>query len=128
MPAVRRVNDNLQPTWNNTERLLLQLPDKHGTQVSLEVGDDHWLIVEHVGDFGYFVCGSVPTERDYFNLIDRQLGDAITAGCLALEHNTFPRYALVAQETMLRAAKTFFESGERDQRCEWVPEKDAFYE
>jgi hypothetical protein len=96
--------------------------------VSLEVGDNHWLIAEHVGDFGYFVCGIVPTARDYFNLIDSRLGDAITEGSLALERNTFPRYALVGQQTMLRAAKTFFESGERDQSCEWVPEREAFYE
>ena len=127
MAAVRRVNDCFEPTWEDAERLLLQLSDKHGTQVSLEVGDDHWLIVEHVEDFGYFVCGSVPTERDYFNLIDSRLGDGITEGSLVLERNTFPRYALVGQETMLRAAKTFFESGERDHHCEWVPEKDAFY-
>ena len=128
MPAVRRVNDCFQPTWDDTERMLLQLAEKQGTQVSLEAGDDHWLIVEHVGDFGYFVCGSLPTERDYLNLIDSQLGDAIAVGYLAYERSTFPRYALVRQDTMLRAAKTFFESGERDQRCEWVPEKDAFYE
>ncbi len=128
MAAVRRVNDCLQPTWDDTKRLLLQLPDQHGTQVSLEAGDDHWLIVEHVGEFGYFVCGNFPTERDYFNLIDSQLGDAISEGYLAFERNTFPRHALVGQETMLGAARTFFESGERDQRCDWVPERDAVYE
>jgi hypothetical protein len=127
VPAVRRVNDCLQPTWDDTEWLLLRLPDSLGTQVSLEVGDDHWLIVEHVGNVGYFVCGSVPTEHDYFNLIDSRLGDTITEGDLALERTTFPRYALVGQEIMLLAAKTFFESGERNQGCEWVPEKDAFY-
>jgi hypothetical protein len=126
--AVRRVNDCPHPSWDATQRLLLRLPDMHGTQVSLEAGDDHWLIVEHVGDFGYFVCGSLPTDCDYFNLIDSRLGDAISEGDLALERTTFPRYALVGQEIMLRAARTFFESGERDQRCEWVPESDAFYQ
>jgi hypothetical protein len=29
---------------------------------------------------------------------------------------------------MLRAVKTFFERVERDSGCEWVPERDAFYE
>jgi len=92
MPAVRRVNDSLQPTWEDTERRSLQLPERHGTQVSLEVGADHWLIVEHVGDFGYFVCGSIPTERDYFNLIEAQLGDDITEGDPAFEPHSFPRH------------------------------------
>ena len=54
MPAVRRVNDSLQPTWEDAKRLLLRCREALGTQVSLDVGDDHWLIVEHVGDFGYF--------------------------------------------------------------------------
>jgi len=128
VPAVRRVNDHLLPTWDDAERLLLQLPENHGTQVSLEAGDDHWLIVEHVGDFGYIVCGSVPTERDCFNLIDIQIGDTIPEGDLALEPDTFPRDTLVRQKTMLRAAKTFFERGQRDPGCEWVPARDAFYE
>jgi hypothetical protein len=122
------VNDSLQPTWGETEQLLLQLVGKPGTQVSLEVGDDHWLIVEYVEDFGYFVCGSVPAERDYFNLIDSRLGDEITEGFLAHERHSFPRHTLVGQETMLRAARTFFRSGERDPTCEWVSEPDALYE
>src|SRR6516164_1768005 len=115
VPAVRRVNDCLQPTWDETARLLMQLPEKPGTQVSLEVVDDTWLIAECVSDLGYFVCVSIANERDYFNLIDSRLGDAITDGELALERHTFPRFALVGQETMLQAAKTFFESGARDQ-------------
>lgn len=62
--------------------------------MTLEVADDHYLIIEHVGDFGYFVCGSVSTERDYFNLDNTRLGDAITEGTLAFEQNKFRRYAL----------------------------------
>jgi len=104
------------------------LPGNLGTQVSLEVGDDHWLIIEHVGDVGYFVCSSLPTDRNCFNLIDPGLGDAITEGWLALERYTFPRYALVGQEMMLKAARTFFETGVRDLNGEWVSGKDAFYE
>jgi hypothetical protein len=126
--AVRRVNDCLQPTWEEAERLLLRLPEEPGTQMSLEAADDTWLIVEYVGDIGYFVCSSLATERDYFNLIDSRLGDAITEGDLAHERHAFPRYALVGQEVMLRAAKAFFERGERDPSCEWVPERDAFYD
>ena len=57
MSAVRRVNDTFEPTWEDAERLLLQLPDKHGTQVCLEVGDDHWLIVE------YAPVGTTPSRR-----------------------------------------------------------------
>ena len=106
---MRRVNDCLLPTWGDAERRLLQLRENRGTQVSLEAGDGHWLIVEHVGDFGYIVCGSVPTERDCFNLIDTQIVDTITEGDLPLEPPTLPRYTLVRQKTMLRAAKTFFE-------------------
>jgi hypothetical protein len=77
---------------------------------------------------GYIVCGSVPTERDCFNLIGTQIGDTITEGDLALEPDTFVRYTLVRQKPMLRAAKTFFERGQRDPGCEWVPARDAFYE
>jgi hypothetical protein len=50
----------------------------------------------------------------------------VTEGDLALEPDTFRRYTLVRQETMLRAAKTFFERGQRDPGCAWVPERDAF--
>jgi hypothetical protein len=122
------VNDCLQPTWDETERLLVRLSEKPGTQVSLEAADGTWLIVEYVADIGYFVCGSLATERDYFNLIDSRLGDTITEGDLAHERHTFPRYALVGRETMLRATRTFFERGQRDAGCEWVPEREAFYE
>jgi hypothetical protein len=127
VPAVRRVNDCILPTWDETQRLLIQLRDKPGTQVSLEVADDTWFVFEYVEDFGYYMSGCGPSDRDYFNLIDSRLGDEITQGYLAHELNSFPRYALVGQETLLRAAKTFFESGDRDPSCEWVPERDASY-
>jgi hypothetical protein len=122
------VNDILQPTWDEVDQLLLQLPVRPGTQVSLDAGDDTWLVIEYVGDLGYFVCGGLARERDYFNLIDRGLGDAIVEGDLAHERHVFPRHALVGRDTMLRAAKTFYESGQWDPGCEWVPERDAFYD
>jgi hypothetical protein len=50
VPAVRRVNDCFEPRWEDAERLLLALPNNHGTQLSVEAGDDPWLIVEHDGD------------------------------------------------------------------------------
>jgi hypothetical protein len=66
-------------------------------------------------------------DREYFNLIESGLGDEITEAYLAHELYSFPRYALVGQETLLRAARTFYETGQRDPNCEWVPERDAFY-
>jgi hypothetical protein len=79
---------------------------------------------QHAADFDFRAY----TERDCFNLIDTQIGDTITEGDLALEPDTFPRYTLVRQKTMLRAAKTFFERGQRDPGCEWVPARDTFDE
>jgi hypothetical protein len=73
------------------------------------------------------MTGCAPSDRDYFNLIESRLGDEITQGDLANELNSFPRYALVSEETLLRAAKAFYETGQRDPNCEWVREKDANY-
>lgn len=128
MSAVRRVNDCFDPTWEVTQQLLLELQHKPGTQVSLEVDDETWFVIEYVKGVGYFMSGCSPSDRDYINLIDSQLGDEITEGTLAHEPNLFPRYALVGEDLLLQAAKTFFEFGIRDPNCEWVPESDAFYD
>jgi hypothetical protein len=93
----------------------------------LEVDDEAFFVVEHVEGCGYYMSGCGPSDREYFNLIESRLGDEITEGRLAHELVSFPRYALVSQERLLRAAKTFFESGDRDPTCEWVPERDAMY-
>ena len=127
MPAVRRVNDCFQPTWEETHRLLLQLQDKPATQVSLEVDDDICFVVEFVEGFGYYMIGCGTSDRDYFNLIESRLGDDITEARLAHELMSFPRYTLVSEDILLRATKTFFESGVRDPSCEWVLERDAHY-
>jgi hypothetical protein len=128
MPAVRRVNDCFHPTWQETQRWLLELQANPATQVSLQVGDDVFFVIEYVQGGGYFMTGCGPSDRDYVNLVDRTLGDEITPGTLCHETYLFPRYALVGPDTLLRAARTFFETGERDPTCEWVPERDAFYE
>jgi hypothetical protein len=107
---------------------LLRLQDEPGTQVSLEVDDDTFFVVEYVEGFGYYMSGCVWSDRGCFNLIESRLGDEITEGYLAHELNSFPRYALVSQETLLRAARTFYETGQRDPGCEWVPERDAIYD
>src|SRR5262249_4640474 len=57
MAVVRQVHDRLQPTWDETERLLLRLRDRPGTQVSLEVNDQAFFVVEYVEAFGYYLSG-----------------------------------------------------------------------
>jgi hypothetical protein len=128
MAAVKRVNDCFQPTWEDTQQLLLRLQDQTATQVSLTVDEDVFLVIEYVQGPGYFMSGCGPSDRDYYNLIDSSLGDEITVGALALENYCFPRYALVGQVTLLQATKSFFETSKRDSTCEWVPESNAFYE
>jgi Immunity protein Imm1 len=128
MPVVRRVNDCFHPTWEETQPLLLGLRDRPATQVSLEVDDEVFFVIEYVQGAGYFMSGCGPSDREYFNLVESSLGDEVTPGALAHENRSFPRYALVGAETLLRAARTFFETGQRDPTCEWVPERDAFYD
>jgi hypothetical protein len=127
MPAVSRVNDCFNPTWDLTQRLLIELQSRPGTQVSLHVDDDTCLIIEFVEGFGYYAIGSWPSDRDYFNLIESRLGDEITEGHLAHELICVPRHTLVSQATLIRAAKTFYDTGERESTCEWVTENEAHY-
>jgi hypothetical protein len=127
MPAVSRVDDCVEPTWEETQLLLLALPDRPSTQVILAVDNDTWFVVEYVQGAGYFMTGCGPTDREYFNLVDLGLGDGITPGVLAHEDNLFPRYALVGPDLLLRAVRTFFETGQRDPTCDWLPETAAYY-
>lgn len=48
LAAVLRVNDCFHASWDDTRRLLVGLSDEQGTQVSLDAGEGHWLIVEYV--------------------------------------------------------------------------------
>ncbi|MBP3956074.1 hypothetical protein J8F10_12350 [Gemmata sp. G18] len=126
--AVHRVNNNLQPSWAETERLLLELQHRPATQVSLEADSNAFFVIEYVQGLGYYMSGCAPSDRDYFNLIESRLGDEAVEGRLVHEQYFFARYALVSQDVVLRAAKRFFEHGDRDPGCEWVPERDVTYD
>lgn len=126
--AVWRVNNNRSPSWDETERLLLELQHKPATQVSLETDSNSFLVIEYVQGLGYYASGCAHGDRNYFNLIESRLGDEAVEGYLVHQRHLFARYALVGQEAVLRAAKRFFEHGDRDPGCEWVLECDVTYD
>jgi hypothetical protein len=93
----------------------------------VDAGQDAWLIVLRNAELGFLVTGCGIGEREYFTLIDRALGDDPVTAFDGGNTNDHPRHAFVSESLMLRAVAAFYETGQRDEGCEWVPDRDAMY-
>ena len=113
------------PTWEQVKSLLIDLPDEK--TVSISVGDDAWLIALHSASIGYLVTGNGQGERDYFTLIDRNLGDEPVTAFDGGNENEHPRYAFVGESLALKVFEIFYLTGNRDGDAEWVQAQDAMY-
>ena len=113
------------PTWEQVRTCLLGLRDEQTHPV--DAGKDAWLIVLRSANHGYLVTGCGIGERDYFTLIDRTLGDDPVTAFDGGDTHEYPRHAFVSESLMLRAVAAYYETGQRDQRYEWVPDGDAMY-
>ncbi len=125
MPRVTRFDHQDAPTWAVVKTRLLAMPD--GVCLTLAVDDDTSLIVLHVAVLGYLVTGCAEGDRDYFTLIERSLGDEPVTAFDGGNTNEYPRFAFVSELVLLKAVETFYLTGQRDDRCEWVLDKDAMY-
>jgi hypothetical protein len=122
-----RINVNgITLTWEEVQSRLLGLRD--GESISLDADDESWLIVLRISEFGYLVTGCGIGERDYFTLIERSLGDEPVSAFDGGDTRIFVRYAFVSESVLLRVARTYFQTGERDRGYEWVLDGDAIYE
>jgi hypothetical protein len=126
MARVTKLDHETAPTWEVARLRLLGLQD--GDSLSFEVEDDVWLIVLHISEFGYLVSGCGVSERDYYTLIDRTLGDEPVTAFDGGDTRVFVRYAFVSAPVMLKVVQTYYLTGERDRDCEWVSDKDATYD
>jgi hypothetical protein len=126
MPAVTKIDNEAAPPWEVARARLLSMQHEDG--LCMDVDCDTWLIIYFFSGLGYFVTVCALGDRDYFNLIDRSLGDEPVTVFLGGDTNTCPRYAFVSAELVLKAGETFYRTAERDLECEWVPDKDAIYE
>lgn len=125
MPRVTKFEYQDAPAWEVAEDRLLGLQDEEA--ISFHVDDDTWLIVLHAAGLGYRVTGCGIGERDYFTLIDRRLGDEPVTAFDGGNTNEYPRYSFVSEPLLLTALKTYYDTGQRDSDCEWVPERDSIY-
>ena len=126
MPRVTKFDDQESPTWEVVRDRLLSMQDETG--VTLEVDDETALIVYFFTSLGYFVSGCAVGDRDYFNLIERSLGDDPVTAFLGGDTNECPRHAFVSPSLLLKAVETYYLTGQRDSDCEWVPAEDAIYD
>lgn len=125
MHRVTRLDHEDAPAWEVAKDRLLAMKD--GNFLSFNVDDDTWLIVLHIAGLGYLVSGSGVGERDYYNLIERQLGDEPVTAFNGGNTNEYPRYSFVSEPLLLKALNTYYHTGQRDHELEWVPEEDAVY-
>jgi len=125
MPRVTKLDHQEAPTWEVVKTRLLGMQD--GGFLTLAVDDDTWLIVLYIADLGYHVAGCAEGDRDYYNLIERSLGDDPVTAFDGGNTNEYPRFAFVSEQVLLKAAETFYLTGKRDDGCEWVLERDAIY-
>jgi len=109
------------PTWERVKDCLLGLKD--GGSASVDADDDTW----HIAEFGYLVTGHGEGELDYFTLIERSLDDDPVTAFDGGDTNEYPRYTFVSQPVMLGALATFYATGQRDNKFEWVPAEEAVY-
>jgi hypothetical protein len=99
-----------------------------GKSVTVDGNDDTWLIVMFFAERGYLVVGHASNDKEYFNLIDRRLGDDIVTAFDGGDTRQFPRYVFIGEPLLLKAVETFFWSGRRDETCEWVNDREATYD
>ena len=126
MSRVTQLDYKPAPTWEEARSRLLELRD--GDTLSFEVEDDTWPIVLHIAELGYLVSGCGEGERDYFTLIERNLGDEPVSAFDGGDTRVFARYAFVTAPLLLKALEIYYFTGQRDRECEWVPAEDALYE
>ena len=126
MRGVTKVDNQDAPPWEVVKTRLQQMQD--GTFLTLAVDENTWIVVLYVAALGYLVCGCADGDRDYYVLIQRDLGDDPVTAFDGGNTNDYPRFAFVSESVLLRAAETYYLAGRRDNSCEWVLEKDARYD
>lgn len=96
-PGVVTLDGQEAPPWEVAEGRLLDLRD--GKSLSFETEGDAWLIVLHISAYGFFVTGCSKSDRDYFTLIERTLGDEPVTAFDGGDTRVFVRYAFVSQRS-----------------------------
>jgi hypothetical protein len=126
LPRVTKLGDQPAPSWEFAKPRLLGLRD--GEYLSFAVADDSWLIVLHVGAYGYLATACGVGEVDCHVLVQRELGDEPVTAVGGGGTNTYPRYVFVSASLLLKAAEAYYFTGTRDTTCEWVLDCNAVCE
>ena len=113
------------PGWKTVERYLLNPQSWPSDELSLHAGDEEtWLIVIHVAQTGFVVYGLGLHDKDYYFLSDPDLDEEMMEYHYAGEPAWLPRFAFVNEALMLRAMRSFYETGKRDETFYWWREDE----
>jgi hypothetical protein len=106
------------PTWEQIEACIRRLDGERFTEVSLNDGDMSGIMI--TGGFdGRLMCERLHPDRNWL-LIDPDKSDRVQVEILVNGPKDFPEQYIVDPDTVIRATKTFFETGERDERFTWI--------
>lgn len=117
--------DRDAPSWEEVEQQFIGL--KNNGFWSLSVDDNTAMVILLIAEFGYLVSGQAVGDIDFYTLIDSTLGDDPVTAFDGGNTNEYPRYAFVSTPLLLKAMKTYYFTGQRDETCEWVLSEDTMY-
>ena len=126
-PNSRQMDGEIDPSWDSVRTALALLPSKGPDQgLSLEIGDNSWIIIYYVPDYGFLITIAAVGERDYFTLVNSLLGSECKKVWCAGEYMLRQRFVFVDKNRAEQSLKHYYETGFRDQTLEWMRDDDCW--
>ena len=121
-PADDDEEGSMEPTWQQVTDAIDRLGEE-GSSMLLLAGEED---VPHLciggGEDGQYILYVTHADGKFYSAVDPKGGDEPVQVRTGGEVREFPARLCVGEATVLRAARTFFETGELDKTVAWSDE------